>query len=320
LSRTTLIFGNGLGMALDPERFALDSAIGSVWEGEVALDEATKALVRHCLVADGNTDRPHGEEDLDNLQLVVSACEFLSRTASDIHWLSEHGLRFPSAVRKFLYRTALYFHRRDIALPLEFTAPLAEFVHATRSHIATLNYDNLLYQPMIEAKVLDGYAGALVDGLLPRGFSEENLHRKYDRSFGYYMHLHGLPLFVDRDECITKLRQAELGEDDDVLGSHIVLTHVKHKETVIAASPLLSCYWEYLGKALAESVGVVLVGYSGCDRHLNALLRAQARAEIRVVEWEGAGDAQTRAGFWTELLGRPIELVRLPSILAFTDW
>ena len=214
MTRQTLIFGNGLGMALDPNFFSLDQAIGRVWEAEGVLDPKSKVLIRQCLVQDEDTDRPHGEADLDNLHLVVSACDFLGRTgAGEIHWLSEYGRRFPLAVRRFIYKTAHHFHQRDFGLPLDFTVPLADFIHETNSHVATLNYDNLLYQPMIEARVLDGYNGALVDGLISSGFREENLERKFGRRFGFYMHLHGSPLFVDRDEKIIKLNQGGLGRE-----------------------------------------------------------------------------------------------------------
>lgn len=74
MARKTLIFGNGLGMALDPDFFSLDRAIGRVWDENTVLDDRTKNLVRFCLGDDA--DRPHGEEDLDDLQLVVSACDF----------------------------------------------------------------------------------------------------------------------------------------------------------------------------------------------------------------------------------------------------
>lgn len=321
MARKTLIFGNGLGMALNPDFFSLDSAIGRVWDGEGALGDEAKSLIRDCLVDDEDTDRPHGEEDLDSLQLVVSACDFLAKVGrQDIHWLSDQGRKFPNAVRKFLYRTSLQFHQHEHGLPLEFTRPLAGFVHETSSHIATLNYDSLLYQPMIEACVLKGYAGALVDGLIDAGFTEENLERKWGRTFGYYMHLHGSPLFVDRDGTIVKLRQGELDEDDEVVGSHIVFTHVKHKEAVISASPLLTAYWDHLEKALMESVEVVLFGYSGSDKHLNALLRARTPPQVKVVEWDGAGNQHERSAHWLNILGHEVQLRRMENILEFVDW
>lgn len=321
MARTTLIFGNGIGMALNPEFFSLDNAIGAVWDSQHALTDASKALIRQCLIQDGDADRPHGEDDLDNLHRVVSACDFLAQTGQqDMHWLSEHGRQFPIAVRKFLYKTALRFHQREFGLPLEFTGPLAAFIHETKSHIATLNYDNLLYQPMIEAHVLDGYRGALVDGMWEAGFKEENLERKFGRDFGFYLHLHGSPLFVDREGAILKLTQADLRDDEDTIGSHVVLTHVKHKSSVIGASRLLSSYWEHLSMALGESEGVTLFGYSGCDVHLNELLRARAQGQIRIVEWSGQGNDGERTERWNKLLGRDFELVRLPDILSFVEW
>lgn len=319
--RKTLIFGNGLGMALDPTLFSLDEAIGRAWEGEGIFDPETRALVRCCLVDDGDTERPHGEADLDALQLVVSSCDFLDRMSQGgAHWLSHHGQRFPTAVRKFLYQTALQFHQREVVLPLEFAQPLAAFLHVTQSHVATLNYDNLLYQRMIEAYVLNGYGGALVDGMLPSGFSPENLERKWGKTFGYYLHLHGSPLFVDQDDVVRKLQQGELGGDDDVIGSHIVLTHVKHKPTVIAASPLLQSYWQRLESALAESGEVILFGYSGLDTHLNELLERRSPERIRVVEWQGSGEQAEREAFWRAALGRQTAVTRMERILAFVDW
>jgi len=207
-----------------------------------------------------------------------------------------------------------------VVLPLEFALPLAAFLHETHSHVATLNYDNLLYQRMIEAQVLSGYGGALVDGMPAGGFSPENLERRWGRNFGYYLHLHGSPLFVDQDNVIRKLAQGALGGDDDVVGSHIVLTHVKHKPTVIAASPLLQSYWQHLEAALTESEEVILFGYSGLDTHLNELLERRAPAHIRVVEWEGAGEQSQREAFWAKALAKPAAVTRMESILAFTGW
>lgn len=319
--RKTLIFGNGLGMALDPGLFSLDDAIGRAWEGEGIFDQETRALVRCCLVDDGDTERPHGEDDLDALQLVVSSCDFLDRMSQGgAHWLSQHGQRFPAAVRKFLYQTALQFHQREVVLPIEFVGPLAAFLHQTQSHVATLNYDNLLYQRMIEAHVLNGYGGALVDGMLSSGFAPEHLERKWGRTFGYYLHLHGSPLFVDQDDTVRKLTQGELGGDDDVVGSHIVLTHVKHKPTVIAASPLLQSYWEHLELALAESEEIILFGYSGLDTHLNELLERRSPESIRVIEWGGAGERGEREAFWRKALGKEPILNQMDSILAFAEW
>ena len=92
MARKTIIFGNGLGMALDPEYFSLDRAIGVVWDDKALLDNDSKELIINCLprASDG---RPHGEDELDTLQLALSACDFLNGISSSrIHWLSDVSL------------------------------------------------------------------------------------------------------------------------------------------------------------------------------------------------------------------------------------
>lgn len=321
MARSTLIFGNGLGMALDPNYFSLDRAIGEVWDSDELLDAPSKQLIQNCLPTDNN-DRPHGEDDLDTLQLALSACDLLSRIGETrIHWLSEEGKKFPTAVRQFIYQTAIKFHGHAQGLPTDFVDSLAAFVRETKSHIATLNYDNLLYQPLIDREILKGYSGALVDGFYSStGFAEDNLERKYGRTFGYYLHLHGSPLFVDRDHATHKLHQGEVGEEFGTFSSHIVLTHFKHKPTVISASELLSSYWQKLIEAISESEEILLVGYSGFDEHLNALLRSTQESSARVIEWAGSGELADRVTFWSDLLAREVTVAHFDSILEFRDW
>jgi len=320
--RKTIIFGNGLGMALDPNYFSLDRAIGEVWADDAILDDVGKTLIKNCL-PDQTDARPHGEDDLDTLQVALSACELLSRIGEDrIHWLSEHGKHFPEAIRRFIYHTAHKFHGHQPGLPAEFIEPLVDFVKATQSHIATLNYDNLLYQPLIENEVLKGYDGYLVDGFLNAGgFAIEHVERKYKKTFGYYMHLHGSPLFVNGDDGHAhKMPQAIAGKLGSTESSHIVLTHFKHKPTVIAASDVLSAYWKLLEAALLESDGIVIVGYSGLDTHLNDLISGYPQLPIRVVEWSGAGNAGARHFYWDGLFPKRTQLTSLDSILSFKDW
>lgn len=306
-------------MALDAAYFSLERAIGVVWEDDGLLNDADKELISNCLPE--GVGQPHGEDELDVLQIALSACDLLTAIpGSRIHWLSDEGKRFPVAVRQFIYHTALQFHQFHAALPDAFLGPLAEFVNETNTHIATLNYDNLLYQPLIEREVLKGYSGALVDGFHTAGFDVENMERKYGRTFGYYLHLHGSPLFVERGGRVVKLKQGELFEHADTISSHIVLTHFKHKPTVISASDVLMSYWRKLVEALNESEEILLVGYSGADTHLNALLHSASNVPARVVEWEGAGQQEERIEYWASLLAREVTLVRKANILEFIEW
>jgi len=319
--RKTIIFGNGLGMALDPEFFSLDSAIGRTWGGDV-LSEEQKRLVSQCLPPDAY-DRPHGEADMDTLHKALSACDVLNSVGEGrIHWLTPQGQGFPRAVRRFFYYIARGFHRYSDGLPDPFIDALAGFLEETNSHVATLNYDNLIYQPLIEREVLRGYDGALCDGFHDSGCAPDNLERRYNHDFGYYLHLHGSPLFIDRDRATIKLAQGDEPSSGDVVGSHIVLTHVRHKASVIDASEVLFIYWRYFVQAIGESEEVILLGYSGLDVHLNAILQSSPQhVRFRVVEWNCVGEEAVRVQFWRQRLGREdTVLVRLPSILNFDGW
>lgn len=308
-------------MALNPHLFSLDHAIGEVWDADGNLSERQKRLICNCL-PDDRAGRPQGEDELDTLQLALSACDFLlGIRGSRIHWLSEVGQAFPAAVRKLIYNTARQFHQTGEQLPDEFINPLLEFVDTTESHIGTLNYDNLLYQPMVEHELLHGYDGALVDGFHNAGFAKENLERRYGKTFGYYLHLHGSPLFVDRRGSTIKLHQFDLAEQTDTFSAHIVLTHFRHKPAVISASDVLMSYWQLLSEAIDESEEVVLFGYSGVDAYLNALLKANVDTPVRIVEWEGAGQERDRIRHWRDVMGREdIVLRQMQNIHKFNDW
>ena len=93
MARSTLIIGNGLGMALDSEYFCLTTAMCGVW-GSEDLTDVQKELIRSCLPV--GCDRPENEDDFDILQLAVMACSFLQSIGShENHWLSDHGRDFP---------------------------------------------------------------------------------------------------------------------------------------------------------------------------------------------------------------------------------
>jgi len=95
-------------------------------------------------------------------------------------------------------------------LPIGFENSVVDYVRETKSHVATLNYDKLLYQSLIENEILSGFDGTLVDGMLNRGFDEKALERRYGKDFGYYLHLHGSPLFYEHRGNVRKWQRHEL--------------------------------------------------------------------------------------------------------------
>jgi hypothetical protein len=319
MKRKLLIFGNGLGMSLDPVHFSLDRALNDIWEKENFLSEQQKTLIQNCI---DQQRAPKGEEELDILHQVVTACKALNKLATnDVHWLSENGQSFPEDTAKYIHKVATDLHNYDGELPKNFEDALVSFVKESRSHVATLNYDKLLYSSFINNNVFDGYSGYLVDGMITGGFSFESLERLYGNSFGYYLHLHGSPLFLNKNGTVKKLSRDDLTIEINEASEHIVLTHVKHKPSVIAASHVLSTYWDYLKFALSEAEEIILFGYSGLDEHLNKVIRLYLNSKpLKVVEWSGAGEQVDRVEYWSDKFGQTVSVTRLDNITDFTKW
>ena len=184
-----------------------------------------------------------------------------------------------------------------------------------------MNYDKLLYNSFIKNSILSGYDGYLVDGMLSKGFDSEALERMYKKNFGYYLHLHGSPLFVNKNGKVKKLSRDDLTIEGNEVGEHLVLTHVKHKPSVIAASDVLSTYWNYLHFTLREAQEIILFGYAGLDDHLNKVIRPYLNTKaLTVVEWSGAGGKEEREKFWLDKLGKTRSIKHLDNITDFTQW
>ncbi|ENA27320.1 MULTISPECIES: SIR2 family protein [unclassified Pseudomonas] len=328
MSRKTLIFGNGLGMALDPTHFSLTNAMADVWDDDEDLSDTQKNLISECLGGGGLV--PEQEDQLDPLHQVISACKILNSVSQsqnmEVHWLSSEGQEFPRAVSRYIHKVATRLHLYEGALPRDFVQPLANFIRRTDSHVATLNYDRLLYDALIDEEVITNnyYTTSLVDGMVRDGFNSDAMQRAFGNTFGYYLHLHGSPLFYDDQYgAIRKRQRHELTPTSANGSDHIVLTHVRHKRSVIGASHVLSTYWDYLNLCLEESSGIVIVGYSGCDNHLNNLLAAHGRSrDIHVVEWSNPAERRAeRQQYWArKLKTEEFTLQRLTNILDFNSW
>ncbi|MEX0329605.1 MAG: hypothetical protein AB3N07_12850 [Ruegeria sp.] len=324
--RDLIVFGNGLGRSLDQDYFLLDRGLQEAWEDDEILDATGRELIARCISKDelleGNEDTewPTGENQLGELQHVVSACDVIlnfERDGGD-GWLTEHGKSFPGAIRSFIHRTACYYHFFEDSLPKQFVASLTDHILKSRSHIATLNYDDLLYREFIGTKVFSGF-NCMIDGF-SGAFSENNLERMRPARQCYYLHLHGSPLFVTKSN--GKIIKKSLSSIFHIAGHqsvHLVLTHIKFKPSIIEASPVLSAYWSKLKEAVSEVDRITILGYGGGDTHLNREIR-NSKKPVRIVERQTTKPIKKSKSQWTELLGSKPEIIRVPSILEFTDW
>lgn len=330
--RKLLLFGNGLGRSIDPDFFLLERALSDAWNDPSCLNAETKALICQCLpekiVEDDIDSGPQSEEDLDALQRVLAACDEISRfesTASSQKWLTELGRSFPNAIRSFVHRVASTFHRGGHQLPSTFIDSLKNSVVQNRHHVATLNYDEILYNAFVGTPLFDRY-NCLIDGFVGP-FDNSNLDRYHKSSQSFYLHLHGSPLYYDSPE--GEILKASMGEIPALQGyssTHVVLTHIRHKPTVISASEVLRSYWLRLEEALTEAEGILLFGYSGQDSHLNRLVsQKMANKQIEIVERQVSQNKnehwqEKRLKYWTTKLGKSPTISWHENILDHKEW
>lgn len=327
-----LIFGNGLGMSIDPKHFQLDKSLNKTW---INLSDEDKLTLSGCLPSNGDNQikPPSSEEELDALHSISSACNFLNsfeKNASKGYlYLNDKGKSLPLTSRMFIYKVAADLFLADIsiknAVP-DFERLLIEFIKTTNSHVATLNYDKILYSSFIDNGLCKGFDGNLVDGFTEQlGFSTKNLERKFGKNFGYYLHLHGSPLFLNCDDRIIKLSAGEVANASAEYAkssiNHVVLSNIEHKPEMIASSPLLRSYWETLIFCMSEVNQIILFGYSGCDIHLNRMLNQFFNKKIRIIEWDGENNKNEREQFWKKTLpNSEVLLEHLTSITSFKSW
>ncbi len=341
---TTVIFGNGLGRAIDNDRFQLETGIRNAWNDleNGFWNQTQKNLVLRCT---GGEDPPQSEEQLEKLHIISNACEQIHQfEGNQSVWLKDDGKQFVGAVRHFIGKTAASFHYSLDELAdtysrhEKFWKKLTDLANGT-CHIATTNYDNLLYQHFIDSNVFTNYK--LRDGFRGQNltFSEENLVIYTNRfgQTGYYLHLHGSPLFYDDNGTPKKYLQGGLLDSfktQTPQRRHVVLTHAKRKADVISSSALLSSYWQHLSFALQHSSKVVLFGCGGQDQHLNHFLQHWLRTnestgKLYVIERQECGDQQRR-DHWKKTftsnnivcdadVERALEYLPLPDILS-VDW
>lgn len=320
MPRQLLVFGNGLGRSIDNERFMLSNVMAEVWAAEDGLSVRQKELILRCLPEDVLDDVPTREDQLADLQEIVAACDRILQAegGTGAGWLSAEGREFPAAIRSYVHRIACKFHNGR-RLPEDFSLALRAHILEHRSHVATLNYDDLLYRAFLNTDVMDGFH-CLIDGFSYGEFSPENLVRRFNPNRkAWYLHLHGSPLFYEPEP--GRILKAPLAAIDLIEGDssgHIVLTSVKHKISVIESSEILTSYWHHFDEAIAESEGVVLFGYGGADDHLNDRIKSKRNGRIRVVERTHDNEAERRA-FWRQKIGDH-ELVWMENILQFAAW
>jgi hypothetical protein len=243
MTESLFIFGNGLGRSIDPDYFDLKTGLKRAWDN-AKLTNADKQLILQSInkSPDNLKVLPETEDELYNLQTIVEACAYISTFQQSIgeDWLTEHGKAFPTAINKFVHETALTYLQRerngnfpsDRHKPTEkFSKNLKEYIRKNGAHILTVNYDDLLYDLFTEDPLMTKYQ--LRDGFFTDGFDWEksvSRHNTTTDNNGWFMHLHGSPLFSSQKGTIRKFKRSNIPASSGEINPHIILTHKSFKK------------------------------------------------------------------------------------------
>lgn len=329
MPRNVVLFGNGLGRAVDNDFFSLERVLQSSWANNNILTDDQRRLIGDCLpteVIEGELNAPTSEPKLSNLQKVLDACDTIRAFENEDgneQWLSKHGASFPIAIRRYFHHAASLFHKGDKSLPQEFASQLRKFIATSGPDIVTLNYDDLLYEAFSDTSVFtdhvlrDGFFGGKLD------FAKHEKLFTADKE-GWFLHLHGSPLFITKEGEPRKITRNMLAGYAGENSFHVVLTNADSKPSVIENSSILTQYWKKLEELLQDAEKITLFGYGGQDIHLNRLVGFNNTAQICVVCRSGKQTEEELDKKWRKLLRATAEqetkIVALKTLTDFVDW
>ncbi|MBX3487620.1 MAG: hypothetical protein KF798_06935 [Candidatus Paracaedibacteraceae bacterium] len=339
MGQITFIIGNGIGMALDDKYFTLNKGLNVAWK-EIK-SRNIKTIIYRSLKS---RKKPVTENDLRQVQdyfFKLKAIENLASTLP-VKIRKHFGMisKFKDSYFSYLYDVSRYFFNYEPKDGSENYQRYKRFIQNFATcivnsepivNVVTLNYDALLIRELYRCddhKLFDGYSGYLVDGFLDSGFKKENMERYHGKNFGWYIHLHGSPLFYTDDRGVIRKRTVSTDRlqrsmfnpagDYKSGDNHLILCDPTQKLERIQHSELLSSYFECFKEAIIASDVIVLIGYRGEDCHVNDLIKERNGVCKLVVEWQGTNYAESdRMFFWNAVLGDGVEVRLLDSIFNF---
>lgn len=363
----TVLVGNGLGMALDSKYFTLEAGMKSAWDKMKEEGGVDSTTFQKALKAFLDEKVPENEDDLQKFHetlITLLKIESLGKQIPEeiMKVIHPEAHNFKTSYREYILHVAAHFYNYDVkiyndpfvfgsieilnGIPQASRSPFEKFIEKFTNfikgkfesggivHVATLNYDGLLYREFINSKIISRTGGSLFDGVS----TKVGLNRKVLdwTGKGRYLHLHGSPMFYNDSDRFYSNSDSSIRKDseengrnafkpfviDDKFRPHIVLCHSTQKEPYINRSELLRTYFEYFEKSLIQS-DLLIIGYSGKDLHVNKAIRDLRKKSsepliVKVVEYKDPNYQEgQRQLFWEERLGADVNYEALSSILDY---
>jgi len=148
-------------MALDQEQFSLKNAMARVWTENNHLTDQEKAIIGSLEGID-SIEGPKSEDDLISAQTALGFLTSFRNSLGEealTSWFTSDALNYPETINKYIIEIAydLYCYKipkYKLGLWGTFLDNLVLHIEQTRSHIATLNYDDLLYDPIVSGHTI----------------------------------------------------------------------------------------------------------------------------------------------------------------------
>lgn len=324
-----LIFiANGLGLAIDDRHFQLSSGIRNAID-QMEKDEL-KDLIKFSFpenIEDKDFDlSAHYTENNEKLAYInmVSMLTRMIKTASgDVKekLVSEELATLSSAVNSFIFRVADYYNDTNVSSMkvygeqfVPFADNLCRFIYNRKAHVATTNYDDLLYRYFLNADVSVGqnrtekimHPGK--DTTLIDGFNREKGELLYNppktTNSSWYMHLHGSSRFYSQYNS-TRIRKSFQLTSFANYVPHVILNHFDLKAFQISTNHMLNDYFSKFKEVAKKTKEIYVIGYGGEDKHINDVFNGLPKTNFIVVDH--ADDLENRE--WIEHLRRRHKLI-----------
>jgi len=303
---TTFLVGNGLGMDYKSEIFSLASAMSYAWD---LIEDSDDIMLLQNILTLGTA--PETEGQLRNLQRLYWHLEG-SKLNDENHILTLIDDFFVNIVKQF------FSVNSNVIKDCDLINSLVKYIACAGDdkpcHVATLNYDKLLYGSFTNVPAENGNtvfgSYKLIDGFFPddnRLIYNTKQCQKRNPSAGWYLQLHGSPLFSANtnhndiepvSQTIVKENIADKEEQflverkiRNAMRDQIILTDPTFKTAMIEKNKLLSDYWCKFKTILSKTDKLCVIGYGGNDPHVNELVRNQCRSgnktmRVYIVEWD----------------------------------
>ena len=105
--RKLVIFGNGLGRALDNDYFQLSSGMSHAWSDKGPLENDDRKFLQTLNIPPAG---PSSEDDLESIQLAQISCRTLQEVVKDGHvesWITEKARNIDIIFNRYINSVGL---------------------------------------------------------------------------------------------------------------------------------------------------------------------------------------------------------------------